>query len=185
MGDLINLPTDILKNIPLTVSSYHVMKNVCKSFRNLYDESPPFGALLWDVIKCDEVNLLKYFMGLVQFSNPMRSFGWIDLARIAVRYSSINIMAWISDKDHTIKDKWIITDYAAKAGNLPMLKWLEKNGFALSPHIGKMAAKKGDLNMLVWFEGNYLWIDWKNEAYRLAIKYGHSHILEFIDNLKY
>jgi hypothetical protein len=104
-----------------------------------------------------------------------------DCIYIAAEYGHLHILEWLWNHYGKIWNRTITTNvmnYAAKRGDLEMLRWGKKNFLSCTKYVYEEAALNGQLEAIKWLQRNRY--PHNNDLSTMAAEHGHIRLLRWL-----
>ena len=100
--------------------------------------------------------------------------------RLSVEKNNFILLRWLYQRyPENASFKHCVSNWAAEAGNLTILKWAKKNNFIFDVDVCTYAAIIGNLDMLVWARKPKHNCPWNASVFYYAVNGAHWKLLEW------
>ena len=138
---------------------------------------PVSATMVEEAIKLGRIDILEKIKGTEAFIRAIYHYYLHGPFEIAAKHNQFETVKWLYNLDP--RPRWEdATVFAARSGNLEMLKWMYENGALMDRGVSEYAALSGNLEMIIWIhrtEG----VPWSRQVAYWAGFRGHAHILKW------
>lgn len=107
------------------------------------------------------------------------------VAELAAQANSLALVRWAVDYGYYPEEGSNITLAAAANGNLPILKWANARGYAITWKASEAAALAGHFGTFEWLDTGDCWADHGGKIHTAAVSGGNIDILEYMKDSDY